>query len=183
MKTIFLDRDGVINEDFGYVHQWKDFKFIEGSLKALQLLTKNNFHIIIVTNQAGIAKGLYNEIDFKHLTSEFLNFCVNNKVKILDTFFCPHHIDGVIPKYSIACSNRKPESGMFLKASKLYDIDMKSSIMVGDNITDILASVNAGIKENYLVNNKKLNTDLEKKINFKIKKNLINVTEEILKNY
>ena len=180
MKTIFLDRDGVINEDFGYVHLWQDFNFIEGSLEALQLLTKNDFHIIIITNQAGIAKGLYSEIDFNNLTSEFLDFCINNEVKILDTFFCPHHIDGVIPKYSKACKNRKPESGMFLKASKKYDIDLKSSIMVGDNITDIMASTKAGIKENYLVNNTKLNTDIEKKINFKIKKNLLKVTDEII---
>ncbi|MDC1210243.1 HAD-IIIA family hydrolase, partial [Pseudomonadota bacterium] len=96
MKTIFLDRDGVINEDSGYVHNWDKFKFIDGSLKALQLLTKNNFNIIIVTNQAGIAKGFYTEIDFKNLSSEFLRFCSQNKIKIMDTFYCPHHIDGVI---------------------------------------------------------------------------------------
>ena len=106
MRTIFLDRDGVINEDFGYVYKWADFKFIDGSLKALQILTKNQFNIIIVTNQAGIAKGFYTEADFKKLSSEFLNFCLQKKIKIMDIFFCPHHIDAVIPEYNKLCKNK-----------------------------------------------------------------------------
>ena len=71
MKTIFLDRDGVINENFGYVSKWSDFKFIDGSIEALQLLTKNKFKIIIVTNQSGIARGYYTVNDFETLTKNF----------------------------------------------------------------------------------------------------------------
>ena len=182
MRTIFLDRDGVINEDFGYVYKWADFNFIEGSLKALQILTKNKFNIIIVTNQAGIAKGFYTEADFKKLSSEFLNFCLQKKIRIMDIFFCPHHIDAVIPEYNKFCKNRKPESGMFFKASKIYNIKLETCIMIGDNITDIIASNNAGIKENYLVNYKNKNLKPESNLNFKFKKSFLTATKEILKN-
>tara|TARA_B110000971_G_C19870600_1_gene435953 strand:+ start:111 stop:668 length:558 start_codon:yes stop_codon:yes gene_type:complete len=182
MRTIFLDRDGVINEDFGYVYKWADFKFIEGSLKALQILTKNKFNIIIVTNQAGIAKGFYTEADFKKLNSEFLIFCLQKKIRIMDIFFCPHHIDAVIPEYNKFCKNRKPESGMFFKASKIYNIKLETCIMIGDNITDIIASNNAGIKENYLVNYKNKNLKPESNLNFKFKKSFLTATKEILKN-
>ena len=182
MRTIFLDRDGVINEDFGYVYKWADFKFIDGSLKALQILTKNKFNIIIVTNQAGIAKGFYTEADFKKLSSKFLNFCLQKKIKIMDIFHCPHHIDAVIPEYIKFCKNRKPESGMFFKASKIYNIKLETCIMIGDNITDMIASNNAGIKENYLVGYKNKNFKPESNLNFRFKKNLLTATKEILKN-
>ena len=180
MKTIFLDRDGVINKDFGYVHKWDNFEFINGSLIALQNLTKNNFQIIIVTNQAGIARGLYTEIDLQILTTKFFNFCKKNKVKILDLMFCPDHIDGVIPKYTKCCNNRKPKPGMFIKASKRYNLELKSCIMVGDNITDIQASTSAGIIKNYLVDNKNKNIISTKKLNFKFKKNLFEASKEIM---
>ena len=182
MNTIFLDRDGVINKDEGYVHNWDNFKFIDGSLKALQLLTKNSFNIIIVTNQSGIARGFYTEIDFQNLCSKFLKFCSQNKIKIMDTFYCPHHIDGVISKYIKSCKNRKPEPGMFYKASKLYNIKLKTCIMVGDNITDIIASNKVGIKENYLVDDKNKNFKSDINLNFKFKTNLLAATKEILKN-
>jgi len=179
MKTIFLDRDGVINKDFGYVNKWNDFELIDGSLEALQILTKNNFNIIIMTNQAGIARGLYTENDFKKLTNQFKKFCVIHDVKILNTFYCPHHKDGVIKKYSKNCKNRKPSSGMFFKAAKLYNIDLKKAVMVGDNITDITASTNAGIKINYLIRPNPTKEDLKSELKFIVKLNLLSVTNEI----
>ena len=180
MKTIFLDRDGVINKDFGYVYKWDNFKFINGSLLALQNLTKHNFQIIIVTNQAGIARGIYTEKDLQILTNNFFNFCNKNKVKILDLIFCPHHVDGVIPIYTKYCNKRKPNPGMFIKASKRYNLELKSSFMVGDNVTDIQASTSAGIIENYLVDNKNKDIVSTKKLNFIFKKNLLEASNEII---
>jgi D-glycero-D-manno-heptose 1,7-bisphosphate phosphatase len=179
MKTIFLDRDGVINKDFGYVNKWKDFELINGSLEALQFLTKNEFSIIIVTNQAGIAKGLYTENDFKKLTNDFVFFCSNNNVKILDTFYCPHHKEGTIKKYTKNCKNRKPNPGMFLDAAKLYNIELTKAIMVGDNITDMNASISAGIRKNYLVKPNLTEEKLSNEFKFTIKENLLSVTHEI----
>ena len=179
MKTIFLDRDGVINKDFGYVYKWNDFELIDGSLEALQILTKNNFNIIIVTNQAGIAKGFYTENDFKKLTNEFKNFCIINHIKILHTFYCPHHKDGIVMRYTKICKSRKPNSGMFFKAAKLYNINLEKAIMVGDNYTDITASKSAGIKTNYLIKSNPTNEDLNNKVIFAVRKNLLSVTNEI----
>ncbi|MDB2700661.1 HAD family hydrolase [Alphaproteobacteria bacterium] len=179
MKTIFLDRDGVINKDFGYVNKWDDFELINGALEALQILTTNKFNIIIVTNQAGIAKGFYTENDFKKLTNQFENFCLNNNIKILHTFYCPHHKDGVIKKYAIDCKSRKPNSGMFFKAAKLYNIDLEKAIMVGDNDTDIAASKGAGIKTNYLIKSNSTKEDLNNKVTFSIRENLLSIINEI----
>ena len=180
MKTIFLDRDGVINEDIGYIGHWRDFKFINGSVKALQKLTKNHFRIIIVTNQSGIARGYFTKDNFETLTKKFVEFCNQNQIEILNTFFCPHHIEGIVDHYSKHCNDRKPNPGMFLRAAKIYNINLKKAIMVGDKLTDIIASSNAGIKKNFLVNTDKINA-INKNINFEIKANLLEVTNEILK--
>lgn len=179
MKTIFLDRDGVINKDYGYIHKWEHFVFISGSLRGLKILSEKNFRIIIVTNQAGIAKGHYTENDFKILTDTFNKFCKNKGIRIHDTFYCPHHVDGVIKKYVKACNYRKPNSGMFLKAIKKYRINVKDAIMVGDKITDLIASSNAGIEMNFLVNEKTKVSNSEIKFNIKIRPNLISVVKEI----
>ena len=179
MRTIFLDRDGVINKDFGYVYKWQDFEFIKGSLKALQILTKNRFNIIIVTNQAGIAKGFYTEHDFQKLTRDFNHFCLNNDIKILHTFYCPHHQDGIVKKYTKNCKSRKPNSGMFFKAAKLYNIELTKAIMVGDNYTDITASSSAGIKTNYLIKKNKQKDKLNDQITFFVREDLLSVVNEI----
>jgi D-glycero-D-manno-heptose 1,7-bisphosphate phosphatase len=180
MNTIFLDRDGVINENYGYVHNWKNFDIIAGSLKALQLLTKNNFQIIIVTNQSGIAKGIYTEVNFHILMNEFNKFCLNNNIEILDVIYCPHHENAIIKKYKKKCQNRKPSPGMFFQASRKYKINLKNSIMVGDNVSDIIAANRAGIKMKYLIDPLLKIKITDTKLCFKTKPNLLNVVEEII---
>jgi len=179
MNTIFLDRDGVVNEDYGYVNKWENFVFIPGSLEALQILSKNDFMIIIVTNQAGIARGYYTEKDFEKLTNTFNNFCEKKEIRIHDTFYCPHHVDGVVKKYRKACNFRKPNSGMLLKAIKKHKINLRNAVMVGDNIKDLIASSNAGIEANFLVNKKKQEPSSAIKINYEIRANLLSVVKEI----
>ena len=180
MKTIFLDRDGVINHDFGYVHQWENFKFIDGSIEALKILTKKRFSIVIITNQAGIAKGYFTEKQFLNLTKKFNEFCLIHNIKIVDTIYCPHHKDGIIKKYSKDCLNRKPNPGMFFKASKLHSSNLSKSIMVGDRITDIIAATNAGIKRKILINPDNTPPRFEQHLNFEIKKNLISLVKDII---
>lgn len=183
MKTIFLDRDGVINQDLGYVSKWIDFIFINGSIEALQKLTNANYKIIIITNQSGIARGFYSNKEFKKLNYEFLNYCNNNEIKILDVFYCPHHKNGKVKKYTKDCNCRKPKPGMFLEASEKHGIGLEKSIMVGDKFTDILASTNAGIKKNYLLNSSESLNIPNTKANFNIRKNLLEVSNEILNSY
>ena len=152
LKVAFLDRDGVINIDYGHVYKKESFIFIEDAIDAMKLLNANQFKIIIVTNQAGIAKGLYTEDDYNKLTIWYLKFLKEKGIEVLDVFFCPYHIDSKIKKYKKDSFNRKPNPGMFLEAMNKYAIDKVNSFTVGDNFSDIKASKKSGIKNNYLIN-------------------------------
>ena len=144
IKTIFLDRDGVINKEVGYLSRVTDFKFIKGVFDACLYFQKLNYKIIIISNQSGIARGYFNENDYLKLTEWMLGQFNNNGIKILDTFYCPHD-----PKSHCEC--RKPKPGMFLVAKKKYNIDMKNSWMIGDSESDIKAANAAGISNTILV--------------------------------
>ena len=144
IKTIFLDRDGVINKEVGYLSRVTDFKFIKGVFDACLYFQKLNYKIIIISNQSGIARGYFNENDYLKLTEWMLGQFNNNGIKILDTFYCPHD-----PKSHCEC--RKPKPGMFLEAKKQYNIDMKNSWMIGDSESDIKSANAAGIINTILV--------------------------------
>jgi D-glycero-D-manno-heptose 1,7-bisphosphate phosphatase len=145
IKTIFLDRDGVINEENNYVHKIEDFKFIRGVFETCKYLINLNYEIIIITNQSGIARGYFNKNDYDKLTRWMINKFQKKEIKILDIFYCPH-----APKDLCLC--RKPKPGMLLEAQKKYKIDMKNSWLIGDKEDDILAANNAGIFNTILVN-------------------------------
>lgn len=144
-KALFLDRDGVINQDFGYVHKIDDFKFVPGIFILCEAALRHDFLIIVVTNQAGIGRGLYSEETFLDLTKSVSEKFLDNDIHITKTYFCPHHPVHGLGKYKKYCKCRKPESGMFDKAAREYGIDMKSSIMVGDKLSDLQAANSAGV--------------------------------------
>ena len=146
MKAVFLDRDGVINEDFGYVGKKEDFKFKDGIFELLKLLKTKNYQIFIVTNQSGIARKYYSEDDFHKLMKWMINEFQKQNIEIKDYDFCPHH-----PDITGECECRKPKPAMILNLSQKYNIDLKNSIMIGDNLSDIESAKNAGIKKRYLV--------------------------------
>ena len=146
IKTIFLDRDGVINKEVNYLHKIDDFEFIEGIFMACLYFQTLGYKIIIITNQSGISRGYYDESDFLKLTEWMLQKFKNNNINILDIFHCPHG-----PKSN--CSCRKPKPGMFINAQVKYDIDMESSWMIGDNEIDITSANSAGISNTILVRN------------------------------
>jgi D-glycero-D-manno-heptose 1,7-bisphosphate phosphatase len=145
IKTIFLDRDGVINIDINYLHKIDDFTFIDGIFDICEHFEKLGYHIIIVTNQSGIYRNLFTENDYQKLTHWMLDQFRDKGINILDIFHCPHG-----PKSN--CNCRKPKSGMLIEAQVKYDIDMKNSWMIGDKERDILAAHNAGIKNTILLN-------------------------------
>ena len=117
--AIFLDRDGVINEDTGYVSQVDDFHFLPGAIEAMQLLKKKGYLLIVVTNQSGIARGYFSEDDFMNLT-EWMDWSLADRDVDLDgIYFCPHH-----PDHGAPCDCRKPEPGMLLLAQQELGIDM-----------------------------------------------------------
>ena len=144
MNVIFLDRDGVINKEVGYLHKIEDFKFIDGVFDACLDFQSFSYQIIIVTNQSGIERGYYTEEDFQTVTEWMLDQFKQHNIQILDVFFCPH-----APESN--CSCRKPKPGMFNQANDKYDIDMKNSWMIGDKEADIQAANAAGISNTVLV--------------------------------
>jgi len=144
IKVIFLDRDGVINEDFGYVHKIKNFKFTHGALDSCKYFLSLGYQIIVVTNQSGIARGLYTESDFHILNKWMIAKFQQEGVNIFDVFFCPHGPDD-------NCNCRKPKPGLFKIAQEKYDIDMNLSWMIGDKEADIEAAHKAGISQTMIV--------------------------------
>jgi D-glycero-D-manno-heptose 1,7-bisphosphate phosphatase len=157
-KALFLDRDGVINIDKGYVHKIEDFEFIEGIFDLCKSYQDKGYLIIVITNQAGIARGYYTEEDFLKLSEWMKKEFAKRNVIITDIFYCPHH-----PDFTGECECRKPKPGMILKAAKKYNIDLSESILIGDKITDIEAGKRAGIRFNYLIDNEKLINLIKKK--------------------
>lgn len=149
-KAIFLDRDGTINIDHGYVHQIDDFQFIEGTIDALRQLKKKGYLLVIVTNQSGIARGYFTEAQFLQLT-EWMDWSLAEQDVDLDgIYYCPHHPEG-LGEFKVQCDCRKPEAGMFLQAIQDLNIDPTQSVMVGDKLEDLLAADKAGVKTKVLV--------------------------------
>jgi D-glycero-D-manno-heptose 1,7-bisphosphate phosphatase len=144
MNVIFLDRDGVINKEVGYLHKIEDFEFIDGVFDACLDFQSFDYKIIIVTNQSGIERGYYSEEDFQMVTKWMLNQFKQHNIQILDVFFCPHSPDS-------NCDCRKPKPGMFLEAREKYSINMHNSWMIGDKEADIRAANSAGISNTVLV--------------------------------
>jgi len=155
-KALFLDRDGVINIDYGYVYRIEDFRFVDGILDFIKNAQKKGYLPIVVTNQSGIGRGYYSLDDFEKLTNWMLEQMKQAGIKIDRTqiFYCPHSPEA-------RCDCRKPMPGMLLKAKKLFNIDMKNSWMIGDKPSDIEAAKNAGVKNTYLTKkNRKLKTGI-----------------------
>ena len=143
-KYIFLDRDGTINVEKHYLHKIEDFEYENGVLEALEGLQKLGYKFIIVTNQAGIAKGYYTERDYLILEEFIENDLREKGIIIQKTYHCPHHPQGKIP-YNVNCDCRKPKTGMFLEAIEEFDIDIENSYMVGDRFTDLKPADELGI--------------------------------------
>ena len=144
IKTIFLDRDGVINKEVHYLHKIEDFEFIDGVFKICQYLNMLGYKIIVITNQSGISRGYYNETDFEILSNWMVDEFKKNDIKILDIFHCPHS-----PESNCKC--RKPKPGMLLAAKDKYNIDMQNSWLIGDKEDDIIAANNSDITNTILV--------------------------------
>ena len=143
-KIAFLDRDGVVNVDFGYVHSSENFKLLEGFLEGAAYLINQNYKLVIITNQAGIAKSYYSEkefINFSHWVFEYLK---QMGVSISSTYYCPHH-----PDYTGECVCRKPQPQMILQALDDYDASPNDCLFVGDKISDMEAAASARIKRSH----------------------------------
>jgi len=150
-RAVFLDRDGVLNVDNGYVSQVDDFEFIEGVIDACKKLKDKGYLLVVITNQSGIARGYFSEKQF-HTLTEWMDWSLADRGVDLDgIYYCPHHAEKGLGKYKIDCNCRKPKPGMLLSAIDELNIDVSDSILVGDKMSDIEAGIAAGVKTNYLV--------------------------------
>lgn len=149
--AVFLDRDGVINLDTGYTHKVEELKILPGVAEGCKQLMNAGFELIIVTNQSGIARGLYSEHDYQTFNSALVSQLSQDNVRFLAAYYCPHHQDGKTEGYSYICDCRKPKPGMLLQARREHNIDMQRSYIIGDRASDLQAGENAGLKGKVLI--------------------------------
>ncbi|MEL7833445.1 HAD family hydrolase [Fodinibius sp. Rm-B-1B1-1] len=143
-KAFFLDRDGTINVDYNYVHTPEEWTWCEGAIDALRWMKEQNFKIIVVTNQSGIARGRYTEQHVQKLHRWVGDKLVEKNLHIDDWYYAPHHPEHD-PDQQYAPEDRKPGTGMFEKAATKYDIDFSNSFMAGDKISDLKPAIKLGI--------------------------------------
>ena len=143
--TVFLDRDGTINEDVGYMNALERLVFIPGALDAIRLLSRAGFQIVIVTNQAGVALGMIEEQVLETLHAHIGERIVAAGGRVDGWFVCPHHVTATVDKFRLDCDCRKPKAGLFTQAFDALPVDKSQSFYVGDKASDMAAAKNAGL--------------------------------------
>lgn len=145
-KAVFLDRDGTIVEDTGYLHEISKVKFLPRVSLAIKLLKGNGFKVIIITNQAGVARGYFTEATVQEINSYIQARLAEQAAAIDMIYYCPHHIEGVVEEYRQECYSRKPNPGMIEQAVREMGIDLADSFVIGDKPSDIEAGHRAGCR-------------------------------------
>lgn len=157
VNALFLDRDGVINRNHGYVHKREDFDFIEGIFDVARHACQQNYKLVVITNQAGIARGYYTEEQFHQLTDWMCQQFSEVGAPISLVYFSPYHPTAGLGQYRKDDISRKPHPGMILQAQKDLSIDLSRSILIGDKVSDIQAGTAAGVGINLLFATKRPN--------------------------
>lgn len=145
-KIVFLDRDGTLNEEVNYLHRPEDLRLLPGVEEGLAQLKRQGFKLVVVTNQAGVARGYYTEEDVAALHCYLNSLLEKKKARIDHFFYCPHHPEHGIPQYRKTCRCRKPDTGMLEMAEEFYDIDKCHSYMIGDKLLDTEAGRRYGVR-------------------------------------
>jgi D-glycero-D-manno-heptose 1,7-bisphosphate phosphatase len=161
-KALFLDRDGVINVDTGHVHHRESFEFIPGIFELCRAAQTLDYLLVVVTNQAGIARGYYSESDFNDLTDWMMGKFEENGVRIRRLYYCPYHPVFGVGKYKHDSPDRKPNPGMLLRAQSDLDLDLGASILIGDKLSDIQAGCAAGVGTQILLSSECTRSESQK---------------------
>lgn len=143
--ALFLDRDGVINTDFGYVHTPECTEWIDGIFELCQRAQAMGLSIVVVTNQAGIARGYYSQAQFEQYSRWMVDQFRQREVDILAVYHCPHHPEFGIGTLKTECDCRKPRPGMILQAAREHGLDLSRSALLGDKVSDIQAAASARV--------------------------------------
>lgn len=145
-QAIFFDRDGILNEEVGYLWQVEKFKWIDGAREAVKFCNERGLMTVVVTNQSGIARGYYTARDVDALHAFMQRELAEVGAHVDAFYYCPHHVEGVVEEFSVVCECRKPKPGMILRACRELDIDPAQSILFGDSERDIEAAKAAGLR-------------------------------------
>ena len=178
-KALFVDRDGVINREKDYVCRVEDFEFITGVMEALKKVAVLGYKIIVISNQAGIARGYYSEEDFHRITEWMRGEFRKKGVEVTDVYYDPTHPEYGTGKYKRVSARRKPAPGMILDAVRDHRINLQQSALVGDKLTDIEAGRRAGVKHLFLVRTGHPFRDEEVPAGVKIVEDLREVAEKL----
>ncbi|KPJ78933.1 MAG: histidinol phosphate phosphatase [Deltaproteobacteria bacterium SG8_13] len=144
-KVVFLDRDGVINQDSPqYIKSWSEFEFLPGSIEALAALNRSGFEVIVITNQSAVNRGLISKALLEQMHDRLKAAVQSSGGRILDVFYCPH-----LPEEGCGC--RKPKPGLIERACRKYGLNPETTTMVGDSAKDIKCARNAGCRRAALV--------------------------------
>jgi D-glycero-D-manno-heptose 1,7-bisphosphate phosphatase len=138
-KAVFLDKDGTIIKDVGYLDDPKKVRLFAGSASAIRSLNKKGFKVIVISNQSGIARGMFTESTLKDIDDKLISLIKRKGGKIDGIYYCPHHPRYGLSRYRRVCECRKPHNGLIIKAAKEHRIDLKRSFTVGDKRSDIKA--------------------------------------------
>jgi D-glycero-D-manno-heptose 1,7-bisphosphate phosphatase len=136
----FLDRDGVLNVDRGYTHKPEDIEMIPGAGAAVRLFNEAGYYVFVVTNQSGVARGLYSEAAIKKVHKHMQDILKAEGARIDAFYYCPHHPDGSVNEFAIQCRCRKPAPGMLEQAARDWPIDLGGSLLIGDRDNDLAAA-------------------------------------------
>lgn len=139
--AIFLDRDGILTKEFGYICPIEKVEIFSYVKECIDYIHKKEYYAIVITNQSGVARGIFTEQELHKLNKEMEEALGIDKV-----YYCPHHLQAAVKRYRIDCNCRKPKTGLFQQACKDYEIDLEKSYMAGDRNTDIQAGINMGLK-------------------------------------
>ena len=145
-KAIFFDRDGTLNVDLDYLCDFEKFQWIDGAVEAIKFLNDNNYLVIVVTNQSGVARGFFTEDDVKIFHNQMNEELKKFDAHIDEFYYCPHHPNGVVEAYRVDCECRKPKSKLLEMACSEFNIDKENSLLIGDSKRDIECALNAGIR-------------------------------------
>jgi D-glycero-D-manno-heptose 1,7-bisphosphate phosphatase len=144
--ALFLDRDGIINTDYGYVRSIKDFHFVPGIFDLVSLARSSGLPVFVVTNQSGIGRGWISQKDFLQLNNYMLEQFASKGLRLEGVYHCPHHPTEANGEYLKSCPCRKPNPGMITQAALEHDLDLSRSIIIGDKESDMLAGMAAGLE-------------------------------------
>ena len=146
IPAIFLDRDGTLNSDPGYPSSIADVELLPGAVEAVKIFNRLPAPVLVITNQSGVARGMFSERAVQQMNRDFMAVFERSDAPLSGIYYCPHHPKGSVPTYRRVCDCRKPERALFDRAAAEHQIELSTSIMIGDKFSDVIAGKRLGMK-------------------------------------